>query len=405
MRHVEPVPVEVEGRSMISLKDPQRYASAMITLDRTGLFLVSHFDGRTPLGALAHDFEEQARHPLPAEDVERLISVLDRHFYLDNARFQMRREQVDKKWYESPIRPSALFDYATPGREKEAWDELRNILDTHFRDAGYPVGADIRTERNDLAALIAPHIDFIRGGAVWAHAYAEFARSFRGRTAVIVGTNHQPHKQPVSMTRKHFATPFALMRTDIDLAEEIAAQLPLDPFEDELPHRAEHSIELPAVMLAYLRPDIRIVPILVGGARHLVEGTEDEETEESLAALASACAGVLEGNDDAAIIASADLAHVGPMFNDPFRVDDTKAAINRERDLDMLDPLTRGEPEGFVRYVVEEKDVRKVCGLTPIYVVASACGTPFTLLAHDQWVDKDGQGLVSYAALASRRAR
>ncbi|MCZ7583958.1 MAG: MEMO1 family protein [Deltaproteobacteria bacterium] len=105
-----------------------------------------------------------------------------------------------------------------------------------------------------------------------------------------------------------------------------------------------------------------------------------------------------------ALIASVDLAHVGPMFQDAFRIDKEKAEINRARDLEMLAPLTRGEPEGFVQFIAEEKDVRKICGFTPLYVASTAGEQPFELIAHDQWVDPDGEGLVSYCAMIAHRA-
>jgi MEMO1 family protein len=404
LRYVETLPVEVDGRQMIAIKDPQRYATAMLTVDPAALLILSKCDGRTTLGDLSAEFERQAGGPLPEISVRRLLDVFEKHLFFDSPRFQSHRKQIDDAWLESPVRPSALFDYAEGENEQAARDELRGMIDGFFLAAGFERGRDIAPGASDAAVLIAPHIDYQRGGPVWAKAYGEFAKSFRGSTVIILGTNHQPHRQPVCMTRKSFATPFGLMQVDEEVLDDIAGALSLDPFEDEMPHRVEHSVELAAVMLAYLRPDLMIVPILVGSARNIIEGQEDEETDEALQSLAEACRDALEkGDGNIALIASADLAHVGPMFDDPFRITPEKADINRKRDMEMLAPLQNGDPEGFIRYVAEEKDVRKICGLTPIYVAGAACGLPFELLAHDQWVDASGLGLVSYAALIARR--
>ncbi len=404
LRYVETFNVEVEGRAMIAIKDPRRYATAMLTVEHGALFALAACDGKTTMRQLAESYENKTGRPMPTSAVERIIEVFDQHYFFDNPRFGEHRKQVDDAWLASPVRPAAHFDYAEPGAEAAAWAELRAMLDGFFREEGFAPGAEIASEDNSALALIAPHIDFLRGGRIWARAYGEFIRHFRGRTVVIVGTNHQPAKLPVSMTRKAFATPFGVVKIDEVVLDDIASALAIDPFEDELTHRVEHSIELAAVMIAYLRPDLRIVPILVGGARHLIDGEDDEETDEALADLAAACREAIEdGDGEVALVASADLAHIGEMFDDSFKVDDEKARINRDRDLEMLAPLTEGEPEGFVRFIADERDVRKVCGLTPIYVVASACEQPFTLLGHDTWVDPSGAGMVSYAALIARR--
>ncbi|MCB9480009.1 MAG: AmmeMemoRadiSam system protein B [Deltaproteobacteria bacterium] len=405
LRHVETFPIEAEGRKMIAIKDPQRYATAMLTVEPAALYVLARCDGRTTMDALAHQYKNETGQQIPMQAVESLIRTFDDYFFLDTPKFQERRRRVNDAWKASEVRPSALFDYADTGEAHRAWQELRALLDHYFLSGGYDKGPDIRPEFADLYALVAPHIDYQRGGKVWAIAYAELARRFAGGTLIIVGTNHQPHRSPISITRKDFATPFGVVEVDQDLVDEIAAALPIDPFDDEMPHRVEHSIELPAVMLAYLERDIKIVPILVGSSSHLIGGAENDEADEAFAHLAEVLANIVRESDgEVAMIASADLAHVGPMFDDPFKIDDAKALTNKERDLDMLTPLFSGEVGGFVEYIAEEKDVRKVCGLSPISIVGAACeGLPFDLLAHDQWVDPEGQGLVSYAALIAKR--
>ncbi|MCZ7583957.1 MAG: AmmeMemoRadiSam system protein B [Deltaproteobacteria bacterium] len=288
LRYVETIPVDVDGRKLVAVKDPQRYATAMLTVEQGALYILSKCDGRTTLGDLAREWEEQTGRPLPAEDVARLIKVFDDHFFLETPHFDAHKRAVDSAWMNAPIRPSTLFDYAEPGKEKEAWDELRRMINDFYRAAGHPPGPEIVSEKRTAKILVAPHIDYQRGGKVWAAAYGEFARSFTGRRVIILGTNHQPHKLPVSMTAKNFQTPFGLLLVDEELSSRIAAALPFDPYEDELPHRVEHSVELAAVMLAYLRPDIRIVPVLLGGAQHLVDGKDDPETDEAFLALAEA---------------------------------------------------------------------------------------------------------------------
>jgi len=404
LRAVEAFPVDLDRGSMLAFKDPERYASAVLTVEQSAAFVMAACDGRMTLKDLAVSYKEKTGAEFPLESVKKLLLSFDEHYFFDNARFQKQKERVQRAWLASEIRPVTLFDYIDADNKEAATDDLRSMLNGIFQETDFEPGPEIRPNDNKAVALIAPHIDFLRGGRIWAVAYAEFAKSFQGRTVVILGTNHQRHQFPVAMTRKKFDTPFGVLGVDEEILEGIAERMPFDPFADELSHRTEHSIELAATMLAYMRPDLEIVPILLGGANDLIAGGGDQKTDEAMLELSSVCRDLLDSyGENIALIASADLAHVGKMFDDNFRIDDEKGRINKERDMAMLSGLVEGDPSAFVQYIAEEKGVRRICGLTPIYVAAEACGLPFELLAHDQWIDESGNGLVSYAALIARR--
>ncbi len=404
LRPVETFPVEMDRGSLLAFKDPARYATAMLTVEQSAAFVVAACDGRTTLHDLAIYYKEKVGADLPVESVKKLLMAFDEHCFFDNERFHQHRRKVDYAWSAADTRPVTLFDYIESGDKEKAADDLRGMLDGYFRETGYEPGYEIKAEENSAAALIAPHIDYMRGGRVWAAAYAEFAKSFAGGGVVILGTNHQAHRLPVTLTRKKFDTPFGVMDIDREALETIAERMPFDPFADEISHRTEHSIELAATMLAYMRPELKIVPVLLGGASDIIRGGQDSGTDEALLELSAVCRDLLDSyGRDLALIASADLAHVGRMFDDDFGVDAEKGKINRQRDLEMLSGLVEGDPAAFVKYIAAEKGVRRICGLTPIYVAAEACGLPFELIAHDQWIEENGGGLVSYAALIARR--
>ena len=110
-----------------------------------------------------------------------------------------------------------------------------------------------------------PHIDFQRGGLIYAQAYHALAKRKKPDTVLIFGVAHQGAEVPFITTRKHFETPFGVLETDQELVDQIWAATDWDPRANEFVHRNEHSIEFQAVMLARLWGcDLKIVPILCG---------------------------------------------------------------------------------------------------------------------------------------------
>jgi AmmeMemoRadiSam system protein B len=114
-----------------------------------------------------------------------------------------------------------------------------------------------------------------------------------------------------------------------------------------------------------------------------------------------AVAGVVkEMGDRIFIIAGADMAHVGLKFGDDEPVDDTTLGRIRERDMLSLSFGERIDREGFYRSVEEEKDWRKVCGLSPIYAtLATIEAGRGKLLDYGQALEPDTGSVVSYASM------
>jgi AmmeMemoRadiSam system protein B len=241
--------------------------------------------------------------------------------------------------------------------------------------------------------LIAPHIDFSRGGPVYAHAY----RALEGCDAdlyVVFGTAHASPPQLFTLTRQDFATPLGPVATDRGVVDAIAAELGEEElFDHELVHAGEHSCEFQVVWLRWLlgeRP-FRIVPVLCSSISHL--GSPDAETERFLTALARATAG-----RNVCYVAGADLAHVGPQYGDERAP--TAQELSRLEALDRttLARVAAGDPLGFHREAIVDGDRRRLCGVAPIYAAMRASGRGARLLRYAQWAD--GTDMVSFAAAA-----
>jgi AmmeMemoRadiSam system protein B len=102
------------------------------------------------------------------------------------------------------------------------------------------------------------------------------------------------------------------------------------------------------------------------------------------------------------VIASADLAHVGPQFGDPRPLTPGQLREVEEADRRMLSSVEAGDAEGFFREVARDGDRRHICGLPPIFSAMRLLGTHRgRLLRYGQWPDPNGT--VTFAALGLYR--
>jgi len=173
--------------------------------------------------------------------------------------------------------------------------------------------------------------------------------------------------------------------------------------DDELAHRGEHSIEFQAVFLRHRTPagrPVRIVPILCGSLHRFVEDhqspSHDREIEAFVVGLRATIASV---PGRTVVLASADLAHVGPRFGDPRPITPGQLREVGDADREMLGAVEAGDAEAFFRAVAGDGDRRRVCGLPPIYTALRILpGAWGRVLRYAQWPDP--QGTVTFAAVA-----
>jgi AmmeMemoRadiSam system protein B len=225
------------------------------------------------------------------------------------------------------------------------------------------------------------------------------------------GTCHTPMHNPFAFTLKSFTTPLGRVETSKDLVADIAGELPFDPFLDEFCHRNEHSIEFQLIFLHYLlgKSELKIFPILCGSFHELIQQgispMQDPIYSQTIALLAQRFAQL----DKVCLVASADLAHVGPQFGHREAVTPGVLAETKAKDLEMLRHVQNLKGEEFYQFILREKDRRNICGLPPLYAlvhlmkVQKAEGGPLArghLLNYHQWHDPQGKGAVTFASLA-----
>jgi len=395
LRPVEAFPVEDKGQRYVALRDPAGYVSEVIMLPVDLVEILALFDGAHSIARIQAELRRRHGENVPRENIEQLIAELDEHGFLESPAFARRRAAVDEAYLTAPRRPASHAGGAYPDDPTE----LRGRMDGFFTSPQGP-GAVGAFQGGGLGGLIAPHIDFHRGGPAYAWAYRELAERGDADLFVIFGTCHAGMADPFALTRKDYDTPFGPARVDHDVVEALGARARQDCFGSELAHRNEHSIEFQAVFLQYLyggRREIRIVPVLTSFAHEaLARGLladDDPRVGRFLEAL-----GAVTSGRRVAFIAGADLAHMGPRFGDPQPVSQTELGTIDREDREMLRAVEAGDAEGFFESVRRDGDRRRICGLSPIYtLLRMRAGAKGRLTQYGQWPDP--QGMVSFASV------
>jgi MEMO1 family protein len=399
LRQVEAFPVQHEGRQVIALRDPAGYTDAIVLLPRGLLEIVSLFDGEHSVEDVQAAIMRRYGELVPRERIAQIADALDEQGFLDSPRFAERRAAIDRAFLEAPTRPATHSGGAYPLEPAEA----RALFDGFFTppEGPGPVDGDA-SGRPRVAGVIAPHIDFHRGRSAYAWAYRDLAEGSDADLFVVFGTCHVGMKDPFALTLKNYESPLGQVPVDREFAEALAKRARQDCFGSELAHRTEHSIEFQAVFLRYLfagRREISIVPVLASFAHEaLVESRrvdDDPRIPRFLDALGQTIAA---SGRRVALIAGADLAHMGPRFGDREPVSPAELVEIGAADRAMLETVEAGDAEAFFESVARDGDRRRICGLSPIYALLRALGgTRGALRRYAQWPDP--QGVVTFASV------
>ncbi len=408
LRAVEAFPVEHEGRSCIALRDPAGYTEAIVLLHGPLLEIVSLFDGGHSVDDIQAVVMRRHGQLIERRQIEEIAEGLDQQGFLDSPSFADRRAVIDGAFLAAPTRPAAHAGGAYAGDA----GELRAMLDGFFALPNGPgpieksrAAAPERRGQSpapEIRAIIAPHIDYHRGGPAYAWAYRELVERSAADVFVILGTCHAGMEHPFALTRKDFASPLGDMPVDRDFVDALAKRARQDCFGSELAHRVEHSIELQSVFLRYLyaeRRDVHIVPVLTSFAHEAMLRRQQPDDDPRVARFFDALAETIAASGRrVALIAGADLAHVGPRFGDAEPVGAPELARIQREDTAMLEPVAAGDPQAFFESVASDCDRRRICGYSPIYALLRALGgATGTVMRYGQWPDPNG--VVSFASV------
>lgn len=397
LRPLDFQPVHHQGESMWLLRDPWQMGRRQLVFPHALAQVLLFIDGTRTPQAIHRAFCDHIGHDAPFEIVAEALAQLDAEYLLDNERAAARRRELLADYHAQPFRPPALADLSYPADP--------HALGALFRR--YGAGDDETPAAWDGRGVVSPHIDYGRGGPVYARVWRRAAPAVLAADLVIIlGTDHNGGPGSITLTRQPYATPYGMLPADRALVERLAEALgPEAAFAEELNHRGEHSVELSAVWLHHVYQEAGatprpMAPILVGSFHHFVSNgahpAGDDRLNRFLETLRRETAGrrVL-------VVGSVDLAHVGPAFGDTFHMDAARRAQLRAADDELMAAILRGDATDFYRRIAAVGDRNRVCGFSPLYLMLRYLGpTTGTRVAYDHCpADAEDASLVSICGL------
>src|SRR5262245_1483714 len=396
LRGLEAFPIEQDGRRLIALRDPSGFTEEVVVLPLPLLDLVSLFDGEHSIAEMQSILRQRHGETPSAEQIAEVVRGLDEHGFLDSPRFADRRRAIEDAFRQSPVRPAAHAGGAYAGEPEALTAQIREFF-THPDGPVAPASS-----QGTLRGLIAPHIDFHRGGPTYAWAYRELERS-DADLFVILGTCHAGMADPFAVTLKAFETPLGPAPVDREFFEALSRRYGADLLASELAHRREHSIEFQAVMLRHAlrhRRPFTILPVLASYVHEAVWTHGDPERDRRVPRFIEALLETMAASTRrVCVVAGVDLAHVGPRFGDATPNTPESLEAVGAADRSMLETILAGDPTGFYASIAHDGDQRRICGLSPIYTFLRALpGVGGRLMQYRQWPDPEGA--VTFCAAA-----
>ena len=400
LRNINAFPVKDSGKTLVCLQDPRNVSEKALFLSPPLYFIVSMFDGQHSILDIQAEYMRRFGEFLYTEKLQEIVGQLDESLFLEGERFQEALRHKEEAFKKASFR-EAVF----AGKSYEADpNKLRAQLGGYFEGAGGPGSIGERRSAKGLKGVIAPHIDFNRGGPCYAFAHREIWERNASPCFIIFGTAHTPMENPFCLTRKSFITPLGTLNVDNELVDAIQSRCSYDLFKDEIVHRGEHSIEFQCVFLRYLFPEpdsVNIVPILTGSFHEAIEmGVSPMELKPIRQFIGALKEAVSSLGREVCCIASADLAHMGIQFGDRDGVSEYGLRVIFEQDHEMLEYAEKMDGEGFFGSISRERDRRNICGLPPIYLMLKILeAKEGKLLKYDQAFTPETKSVVTFASL------
>ena len=411
MRQVEIVPVRMRDREMLMVRDPLGLieGAALLVPDPILLIFMQMADGKTTTGEMAQKATLMSGQIIPAGILDSVAKQLDEALLLQSATFAAALEKRFEDFRLSPTRPSKMFKAEGMDRLKML-KELGEEFRRHKMSAISPP-AQMDLAKGSVRGVLSPHIDYMRGGEVYAWAYKALTEyGTNADTFIILGTSHRGASSRYVATRKGYETPFGVVETETAIVDQLEQEMGVPICDEEFLHADEHTIELQVIYLKQVMGDrpFKIVPILVTPFDDMLEvqgapRKVDPDVEKFITALRN----VMEKyGDRAAIIGGVDLSHCGPEFGDEQMNDEARQKAVETGDKAALAALEKDGAEAFFESYRSHYNETKVCSLGTIYTVSEVLkGTAAPkLLTYQQSNTPDRETMVTFAAFAYVKA-
>ncbi|HEY53608.1 MAG TPA: AmmeMemoRadiSam system protein B [Caldilineae bacterium] len=356
-----------EGRPSLLVQDPLNLSERYLVLPQALGPALMLCDGQHDTQAIAAALVGNFGIRIELDVVEALVEALDQALFLENERSATGMAAALQAYRDAPFRAPRIAGDGYPADP----GELRLFFDKYLHEAGPlpPMPASGKV-------IFSPHIDYQRGGHVYARVWKRAVEMAKAADLVVVlATDHFSGDNQITLTRQNYATPYGVLPTNAAIVDQLAEAIGEDKaFAGELYHTREHSIELVVTWLHHMREGrpVELVPILTGSFHHLLGNSNQPEDEPALRALLDILAET-STERHVLVVASGDLAHIGPAFGaEPVGI--IERADLRVHDDALIERLAAGDANGFWDVIKRYEDSKNVCGVAPFYLSLKLAG-------------------------------
>lgn len=390
-RYVEPVAFEHEGVRYVNLRDPLHFSDSALSVSFPAYILMTMMDGEKTLDKICADFNSNFNASISLDDLQGLLTQLDKHFLLVNENFMEKRQRFTDDFAAIPVRQAALAGQSYPKDPQE----LSTLLDGYLE----------RTPPKDTApfAIIAPHIDLRVGGESFGAAFSSLRQSTAG-TFVILAIGHTLDGDFFACIDKDFETPLGTSPVDREFLSGLEADFGEPIYRHMYAHKDEHSAEFQVLFLQKIfqgQPPRKIVPILLSFPEIIEEVQHPQYNIARVRKFVEALRkGIQKLNGGACLIAGVDLSHVGRRFGQEDGVDKERLAEVETDDRKLLKLVGEGKKKEFVNFMKKKNRANNICGYPALYVLIDLLeGRNGELLDYRQSVEGENDSMVSFASM------
>ncbi len=258
-----------------------------------------------------------------------------------------------------------------------------------------------------LVGIVATHLDYERGRAVYATSYkalsAAVAKGQQFDRVVILGTPHLALGDGVTISDVGFDSPLGRCPADQAVIAALRSSGGERLFIDLLDLCPEHSVQCHIPWIQAILGNVPILGAILPDptAKLLADDGKRATVAEFVTALQGALGSDLSRT---LFVLSAELAHVGPQFGDAKPVDEARKKEVNQLDRSLLKSFIAGDPQAFLGAVATDANPMHWNSVGALWAGLSLLkGAKPELLDYYQSCEADGGRMVSAASLAFTR--
>lgn len=388
LRPIQPIPMVQDGKALIVLRDPTMLAEQTMAVPQQMMGIIQRFSGEETIDDIA------AGTGLGIAQLLQLIENLDRLGLIWGPTFTELESDLKHR-----IENDGYFPRGSSASLGEDVDACRARLDALF-DAVEDPELD-----GEIVGIVAPHLDYDRGGENYASAYYALRSIPKPDRVVVLGTNHFGIGDGVVLAPYGFETPFGVCPADRTVVDRLIEKHGKAITADQLDHMGEHSVELHLPWIQYcFGNDIPVVAALIPSPLADMIDDDDDDRTDTPTFIASLREILDDVGGTTIYVASSDLSHVGPQFGEPRPVDNQRRNDVERHDREMLVKFIARDTEAFVEAFKWNRNPTRWCSIGNMAATLQLADPgAIELIEYQQASDDAGNVMVSSAALVLMR--